>query len=34
VSFWCGCCALIQMIRQDKLNGYSYNACSEDGTFV
>lgn len=27
-SFWCGCCSLVQMLRQDKITGTTYRPCS------
>ena len=32
VSFWCGCCSLVQMLRQESLSGVSYTACSTTGS--
>ena len=31
VSYWCGCCALVQMLRQETLVGGMYSACSDTG---
>lgn len=28
VSYWCGCCAIIQMLRQDDVTGSNYRACT------
>lgn len=28
VAYWCGCCSLIQMLRQDSVTGGKYQACS------
>ena len=30
VSLWCGCCALIQMLKQEDVDGVTYRACSTD----
>lgn len=32
VSYWCGCCATVQMLRHDRVTGADYRACSETGT--
>ena len=32
VSFLCGCCATVQMFRQEGVAGRSYRPCSEAGT--
>lgn len=34
VAYWCNCCALIQMLRQEGVDGNRYAACSEDGGVV
>ena len=28
VAYWCGCCSLIQMLRQESITGGLYHACS------
>ena len=30
VGWWCSCCALIQMFRQDSITGNRYRMCTED----
>ena len=30
VGWWCGCCALIQMFRQDSITGQKYRLCAEE----
>jgi Cys-rich protein (TIGR01571 family) len=32
-SYWCACCALIQMLRQERIRGASYSVCSATGEF-
>ena len=34
VSYWCGCCSLIQLLRQDGITGNSYRACSSTAVAV
>lgn len=29
-GWWCSCCALIQMFRQDSITGNRYRACAEE----
>ena len=31
VGYWCACCALVQMFRQERIGGGSYAACSATG---
>ena len=31
VSYWCGCCSLLQMFRQERITGGSYRLCSQTG---
>ena len=31
VSYWCSCCALIQMFKQEKVSGPAYRACTTTG---
>ena len=31
VSYWCGCCALVQMFRQEEVGGKTYRACTATG---
>ena len=31
VSYWCGCCSIIQMLRQDGVTGSTYRACTTTG---
>ena len=28
VSFWCGCCSIVQLFRQDRIAGSEYHACT------
>ena len=28
VSYWCGCCSLVQMLRQEGVTGAQYRACT------
>ena len=32
VSYWCGCCSLVQLLRQDLVTGETYRPCSVDAT--
>ena len=34
VSYWCSCCALIQMFRQDGIDGTKYSVCSPTAVAV
>lgn len=27
-SFWCGCCSLVQMLRQERVTGATYRPCT------
>ena len=29
-SYWCQCCTLVQMLRQDKIDGSSYQLCTPE----
>lgn len=29
-AYWCGCCSLIQMFRQEKITGNEYRVCTRD----
>lgn len=31
VSYWCGCCSLVQMLRQEGITGGTYRACTPTG---
>ena len=31
VGYWCACCALVQMLRHERVDGRSYAACSATG---
>lgn len=28
VSYWCGCCSMVQLLRQDRVAGGGYRACT------
>lgn len=29
-SYWCGCCSLVQMFRQENITGDKYRVCTEE----
>ena len=29
-SYWCGCCSLVQMFRQEKITGNEYKVCTQE----
>lgn len=31
-SYWCPCCSVIQMFKQERIDGTSYSVCSPTGT--
>lgn len=30
-AYWCGCCSLVQLLRQDKVTGAAYKPCTKLG---
>lgn len=34
VSYWCGCCSLVQLLRQDGVTGARYAPCSASPTIA